>query len=319
MKEELFSGIVGHQQALQLLTASLKTNRLAPAYLFAGPEGVGRSLVALRFIEGIFIKQISNKQVGDFGLTADLGLRRRLELSNHPDLLLVEPTYSDKGVLIPVSKAKADGLQKKALPQLRLEQIREVARFLARAPLEAPRSVVLLEGAERMAEAAANALLKTLEEPGQGLLILLTAAPEKLLSTILSRCMRIPFRPLPPAELAQVMAIDADSTELLALAAGSPGALLEWRSRWQELPEFLITALAELPANPLAALRLASEICEQLDVEQQIWLLGLWQRRLWQQKSDSSPLKRLELLRKHLQGNVQPRLAWEVALLNLCA
>ena len=319
MKDELFSGIVGHQQALQLLTATLNTNRLAPAYLFAGPEGVGRSLVALRFIEGIFTKQISNKQVGDFGLTADLGLRRRLELSNHPDLLLVEPTYSDKGVLIPVSKAKADGLQKKALPQLRLEQIREVARFLARSPLEAPRSVVLLEGAERMAEAAANALLKTLEEPGQGLLILLTAAPEKLLSTILSRCMRIPFRPLPPAELAQVMAIDADSRELLALAAGSPGALLEWRSRWQELPEFLITALAELPANPLAALRLASEICEQLDVEQQIWLLGLWQRRLWQQTSDPSPLKRLELLRKHLQGNVQPRLAWEVALLNLCA
>ena len=293
MTAPLFAGVVGHGRALQLLCATLAADRLAPAYLFAGPEGVGRSLVASRFIEGL----------SGAGLNGDLGLRRRLELGNHPDLLWVEPTYSEKSQ------------QKKGLPQLRLEQIREVTRFLARPPLEAPRSVVVLEGAERMAEGAANALLKTLEEPGQGLLILLTAAPEQLLSTILSRCMRISFRPLAPAELAEVVPDQGDPAELLALAAGSPGALLEWRRRWQELPE----ALLVMPENPMAAMDLARQISDQLDGEQQLWLIGLLQRRLWLSTGQVKQLQRLERLGKHLKGNVQPRLAWEVALLDLCA
>ena len=293
MTAPLFAGVVGHGRALQLPCATLAADRLAPAYLFAGPEGVGRSLVARRFIEGL----------SGAGLNGDLGLRRRLELGNHPDLLWVEPTYSEKSQ------------QKKGLPQLRLEQIREVTRFLARPPLEAPRSVVVLEGAERMAEGAANALLKTLEEPGQGLLILLTAAPEQLLSTILSRCMRISFRPLAPAELAEVVPDQGDPAELLALAAGSPGALLEWRRRWQELPE----ALLVMPENPMAAMDLARQISDQLDGEQQLWLIGLLQRRLWLSTGQVKQLQRLERLGKHLKGNVQPRLAWEVALLDLCA
>jgi DNA polymerase-3 subunit delta' len=293
MTAPLFAGVVGHGRALQLLCATLAADRLAPAYLFAGPEGVGRSLVARRFIEGL----------SGAGLNGDLGLRRRLELGNHPDLLWVEPTYSEKSQ------------QKKGLPQLRLEQIREVTRFLARPPLEAPRSVVVLEGAERMAEGAANALLKTLEEPGQGLLILLTAAPEQLLSTILSRCMRISFRPLAPAELAEVVPDQGDPAELLALAAGSPGALLEWRRRWQELPE----ALLVMPENPMAAMDLARQISDQLDGEQQLWLIGLLQRRLWLSTGQVKQLQRLERLGKHLKGNVQARLAWEVALLDLCA
>jgi DNA polymerase-3 subunit delta' len=293
MTAPLFAGVVGHGRALQLLCATLAADRLAPAYLFAGPEGVGRSLVARRFIEGL----------SGAGLNGDLGLRRRLELGNHPDLLWVEPTYSEKSQ------------QKKGLPQLRLEQIREVTRFLARPPLEAPRSVVVLEGAERMAEGAANALLKTLEEPGQGLLILLTAAPEQLLSTILSRCMRISFRPLAPAELAEVVPDQGDPAELLALAAGSPGALLEWRRRWQELPE----ALLVMPENPMAAMDLARQISDQLDGEQQLWLIGLLQRRLWLSTGQVKQLQRLERLGKHLKGNVQPRLAWEVALLDVCA
>lgn len=86
MTAPLFAGVVGHGRALQLLCATLAADRLAPAYLFAGPEGVGRSLVARRFIEGL----------SGAGLNGDLGLRRRLELGNHPDLLWVEPTYSEK-------------------------------------------------------------------------------------------------------------------------------------------------------------------------------------------------------------------------------
>jgi DNA polymerase-3 subunit delta' len=69
--------------------------------------------------------------------------------------------------------------------------------------------------------------------------------------------------------------------------------------------------------TPLVALSLARDLCEALDVEQQLWLLNWWQLRLWRQRQDSFPLKRLEQLRGQLRSYVQPRLAWEVALLSL--
>jgi DNA polymerase-3 subunit delta' len=306
--EPLFADVVGQRLAVQLLTAALQQQRLAPAYLFCGPEGVGRSLVAMRFIEAIC----------GGGLAGDDHLRRRLREGNHPDLLLVEPTYTEKGERLTVSQAKQAGLQKKALPQVRLEQIRELTAFLGRPPLEAPRAVVLLDGAEWMAEAAANALLKTLEEPELGLLVLLSAAPERLLSTIHSRCQRIPFSPLQPEQLQAVLGEGpADAGELHELAAGSPGALLEWRRRWQELPSVLLDQLQQQPESPLQALGLARDLSEALNTEQQLWLLQWWQLKLWRSGASAACIARLEQLRRQLQGHVQPRLAWEVALLDL--
>lgn len=312
----LFADLVGHRQARALLEAALAHRRLAPAYLFAGPHGVGRRLAALRFLEGVLA-----------GPAGDAGLRRRLGERNHPDLLWVEPTYLEKGQLVPLSQAEAAGVNRRAAPQLRLDQIREVSRFLARRPLEAPGGLVVLEGAEAMAEAAANALLKTLEEPGDGLLILIASAPDRLLSTIRSRCQLIPFGRLEPQQLRQVLAgqdpaaapAAADPPELLQLAAGSPGALLEHRRHWQGLPEGLAERLLALPgqANPQQALELARDLSETLDGEQQQWLLLWWQQALWNRSQRADPLRRLERLRGHLQAYVQPRLAWEVALLEL--
>ena len=132
-------------------------------------------------------------------------MRRRLQEGNYPDLLWVEPTYSEKGQLVPASKALEAGVSRKAPPQLRLEQVRAVSQFLGRRPVEAERCLVVIEAVEAMAEGAANALLKTLEEPGDGLLILFTAAPDRLLSTIRSRCQAIPFARLAPEQLQQVL------------------------------------------------------------------------------------------------------------------
>ena len=321
----LFAGLLGQSQAVALLSAALAQQRLAPAYLFSGPDGVGRRLAALRFLEGVIA-----------GPAGSAPLRRRLQEGNHPDLLWVEPTYSDKGQLVPASQAAAAGVSRKAPPQLRLEQVRAVSQFLARRPVEAPRCLVVIEAVEAMAEGAANALLKTLEEPGDGLLILLSAAPDRLLSTIRSRCQTIPFARLSPELLHQVLAAQPppaseavpsapggapapDPPELFELAAGSPGALLQHRQQWQALPEGLAercTALGE-SASPLEALALARDLSESLEVEQQLWLLDWWQLRLWRQRHDAAPLQRLERLRRQLRAYVQPRLAWEVALLEL--
>ena len=94
----LFDDLLGQDRAVALLEASLVKQRLAPAYLFAGPDGVGRRLAALRFLEGVLA-----------GLAGDAGIRRRLQEGNHPDLLWVEPTYQDKGQLVPASKAEELG------------------------------------------------------------------------------------------------------------------------------------------------------------------------------------------------------------------
>ena len=310
----LFEDLLGQTRAVALLEASLVKGRLAPAYLFAGPDGVGRRLAALRFLEGVLA-----------GLQGDAGIRRRLQEGNHPDLLWVEPTYQDKGQLVPASKAEELGLARRAAPQLRLEQIRDVSRFLSRRAVEARGCVVVLEHAEAMAEGAANALLKTLEEPGEGLLILIAATPEQLLTTIRSRCQQIPFTRLSSEQLAVVLercgepAPTADPPELLELAAGSPGALLRCRQAWADLPEGLAARLLDLAAaaQPLQALALARDLAEALDAEQQLWLLGWWQLALWRRQAPVAQLQRLERLRSQLRAYVQPRLAWEVALLEL--
>lgn len=316
---ELFEDLLGQSQAVALLRAGLQQQRLAPAYLFCGPDGVGRRLAALRFLEGAIA-----------GLDGSPSVRRRLQDGNHPDLLWVEPTYSEKGQLVPASQAEAAGVSRKAPPQLRLEQVRAVSQFLARRPVESSRCLVVMETVEAMAEGAANALLKTLEEPGDGMLILLTASPDRLLSTIRSRCQSIPFGRLDPQTLEAVlqrhghggMAQAGDPPELLELAAGSPGALLEQRAQWQALPEGLTDRCSAFSApngaqTPMVALSLARDLSEVLDVEQQLWLLDWWQLHLWRQRQDPAPLKRLEQLRSQLRSYVQPRLAWEVALLSL--
>ncbi|MBD2548180.1 DNA polymerase III subunit delta' [Microcystis elabens FACHB-917] len=321
---ELFADLVGQPQAVALLTAALERRRLAPAYLFVGPDGVGRRLAALRLFEGVLAG----------GAAGSVPLRRRLAEGNHPDLLWVEPTHLHQGRLVTASEAEAQGLSRRSPPQLRLEQVREVTRFLARRPVEGERSLVVLETAEAMAEAAANALLKTLEEPGHGLLVLLTATPDRLLATIRSRCQAIPFARLPPALVRQVLeglpalegaqedgaaGAEPDPPELLELAAGSPGALLRHRRHWRSLPDGLTDRLLALGREPMEALGLARDLSEALDGEQQLWLLDWWQLQLWRGRHELAPLQRIEQLRSHLLAYVQPRLAWEVALLDLGA
>lgn len=312
----VFADVIGQAQAVELLQASLEKQRLAPAYLFCGPHGVGRRRTALRFLEAVLSGH----------LQGDPAQRQRLEAGNHPDLLVVEPTYSSQGRLLTSAEADDQGLKKRGLPQLRLEQVRDVGRFLARNPLQGQRSCTLLDGVERLNEAAANALLKTLEEPGGGLLVLLAPSRNHVLSTILSRCQVVNFRSLSPAALQHVLLgsgnlAEEDPPELLALAAGSPGELLRHRQQWQALEPDQRELLEQPLETPRQALALARDIAERLDLEQQLWLIGWWQQHLWrrgsgQPSSIQGRVWDLERLHRQLRGYVQPRLAWEVTLLS---
>lgn len=300
---------IGQAIALALLDAAIAKNRVAPAYLFVGADGIGRSIAARYFAHFLLS-----------------GTRDRQHLNNHPDFLWVEPSYSHNGKILSPKEAEESGLKRKAPPQIRLEQIRNITRFLSRPPLEASRSVVVLENAEAMAEAPANALLKTLEEPGRATLILLAPSVESLLTTLVSRCQRIPFYRLGVEDMAQVLrqtgyAEILQHPTLLAAAQGSPGAAIAAWEQLANIPPDLLSRLTQLPRSLSEALRLAKDISSTLDTLDQLWLLDYLQQTYWQQFLEGnlrvSPLQALEKARSYLRSYVQPRLVWEVIFMEM--
>jgi DNA polymerase-3 subunit delta' len=176
-----------------------------------------------------------------------------------------------------------------------------------------------------MAEAAANGLLKTLESPGQATIILLAPNAEALLPTLVSRCQTIPFYRLNSEAMAQVLhqvgqAEILSQSEVMQLAQGSPGAAIAHWQQLQAMPADLLTQVAERPRSPQAALTLAREIEKNLEPEAQLWLIDYLQQRYWQRDQTATlALHQLEQARQHLSHFVQPRLVWEVTLLQMVA
>jgi DNA polymerase-3 subunit delta' len=316
MSVKSFDSLVGQSQAVQMLKQAIAQNRIAPAYLFAGPSGTGRSFAARCWIELLFTKPGENSA----------SLRSRLLQRNHPDLLWVEPTYLHQGQRLSAAEAAAAGLKRKAPPQIRLEQVREIAHFLSRSPLEASRSVVVLEQAETMAEAAANGLLKTLEEPGRATLILMAPGIEALLPTLVSRCQRIPFYRLSLDAMTEVLtqtgyAEIVQHPEILALAQGSPGAAIASWQQLQTIPADVLQAATKLPGQSLrTVLELARQIDKTLDTEAQLWLVDYLQQFYWHSYlGNSTFLAHLEKARQALLRYAQPRLVWEVTFMAIAS
>ncbi len=309
-----FKNIIGQNRAITLLQQAISLNRIAPAYLFVGVSGIGRSLAAQGFAQLLLTQNLSEKQ-------KSLTVKKILH-HNHPDFRWLEPTYSDRGELLTVSQALAKDLKRKTPPKIRIEQIRQLIQFLNRPPLESERLIVVIEDAHTMAEAPANALLKTLEEPGKATLILIAPSTESLLSTIVSRCQPIPFQRLSQQDLQQVLENTGNQEilnhpELLKIAQGSPGEVIAAWSQLQAIPQDVLQQLKQIPKNHLVALRLAKTITQELDLATQLWLVDYLQYCYWQKDYNSSTIKQWEDTRKYLLSYVQPRLVWECTLSNL--
>ncbi|MDH6104111.1 DNA polymerase III subunit delta' [Chrysosporum ovalisporum ANA283AFssAo] len=312
MIKDSFSPVLGQPQAIELLTQAVKQNRVAPAYLFVGIDGVGKTLAARCFVELLF-----SPQTGNFP-----GLQNRLRQGNHPDLWWVQPTYQHEGKRLTAAEAAEKKLKRKAPPIIRLEQIREITEFLARPPLEAPRNVVVLESAQTMAEPAANALLKTLEEPGQATLVLIAPSPESVLPTLVSRCQRIPFYPLDTPSLTRVLTQTGyeeilQHQTVLSLAAGSPGGAIASYEQLKAIPDQLLQEVTKVPSSYSQALELAKKIAQDLDTEAQLWLVDYLQQFYWQQWHQGKIIHKLEQARKSLLCYAQPRLVWECTFIGL--
>ncbi|MBW4494286.1 MAG: DNA polymerase III subunit delta' [Oscillatoria princeps RMCB-10] len=322
-----FAELIGQERAVELLTQAVALNRIAPAYLFAGADGVGRSLAARCFIEQVFCAGAPTPQAGKGKGTIE-SVQNRVRQGNHPDVLWVAPTYLHQGKRLSAKEAAAAGVKRRAPPQIRLEQVREIGQFLSLPPLQAPRKVVAVERAETMAEAAANGLLKTLEEPGNATLILIAPSAESLLPTLVSRCQRIPFYRLTPEAMAQVLRRAGcqeivGNEPVMAIAQGSPGEAIAAMQQLQAIPQELLQKVRQMPRSIRQALELAREIDKTLDTEAQLWLVEYLQHCYWQQQQkagaiDKLPIEQLERARQYLLSYAQPRLVWECALMAMC-
>jgi DNA polymerase III subunit delta' len=312
-EQSYFSAIYGHQAAIEILTQAVELQRIAPAYLFFGPGGIGKALVARCWVEMQLCANLETpEKIG--------AAQQKIRQGNHPDLLWIAPTYTHQGKLLSASEAAAAGIKKKAPPQIRIDQIRQITQFLAQPPLIADRAIVVIEQVETMAEGAANALLKTLEEPGSATLILLTDNPALLLPTLISRCQRIPFRRLSGADLSEILTglerTDILQDEILiSLAQGSPGQSIELGENLAAIDSEIKAALLRPISNMAVALGLAKTIDKDVDSLSQLALLEYLQFHAWQQRQDAELVGAIETSRRQLLAYVQPRLVWECLLL----
>jgi DNA polymerase-3 subunit delta' len=340
-----FEGIRGQARAVEVLARVIASGRVAHAYAFVGPSGVGRKLTALAFGQALLcpLTLPSPPRGGeDKGEGVDACGRcpacRKVERGVHPDLWLIGPTPPEsnpRGTLA-----------------IRLEAIRGLEHRAQLRPAEGPRKVFIVDDAGKMTPETPQAFLKTLEEPpDRTVIILILSQTRELPATVISRCQVVRFVPLAEDETAallQARGVDGAMARLLARASqGRPGlALAQDPKAWAERRELALSVLAEVEAEGAAALfRWAESLGrDRAELEHLIATWWLWYRDLLLVKAGGEPrllihgdrhaqlaaaaggrpweelfeeLASCRAAWQALQGNVSPRLTLETMLSRL--
>jgi DNA polymerase-3 subunit delta' len=244
----------GQQQIINYLKDAMDHGTMAHAYLFVGPEHIGKMTLALELASALNCEQAGPP-------CKQCRVCQRIEKGKHPDVIVID------------KNSGRDARDRKKATEIGIDTVREVLqRGASLPPYEGKYKVFIIENADLMSNEAANCLLKTLEEPPQHIVILLLTSEEKaLLQTIVSRCQRFELKPVPTAEiekrLSQIKGLEQGTVKLLArLACGCLGWALTavndagyLQSREQRLSEFnsLLTKnwddrlcyLAQLPSD----------------------------------------------------------------------
>ena len=197
--------IIGNERAAEILEKGYRSEKLSHAYLFTGPEHLGKKTLALSFCK--LLLQKAPQLCGDNGANDDE------DIQNNLDLTIVSPDEDEK--------------------QITIEKIRDLEKKMALYPHSAKYKIVIIEQAEKMNKSAANALLKTLEEPSKtAILILLASDSKNMLETIKSRCQLIKFLPVKKSLLQEFLkdkVSDKNEIEkIIEMSGYRPGKIIEF-------------------------------------------------------------------------------------------
>ena len=197
--------IIGNERAVEILEKGYKSGKLSHAYLFTGPEHLGKKTLALNFCR--MLLQKAPQLCGDYGANSID------DIENNLDLTIISPDEDEK--------------------QITIEKIRELEKKMALYPHSAKYKIAIIEQAEKMNKSAANALLKTLEEPNEtAILILLAADSKNILETIKSRCQLIKFLPVKKSLLQEFLkdkiSDKEEAEKIIEMSGCRPGKIIEF-------------------------------------------------------------------------------------------
>ena len=237
-----FKDVLGHDRQKLMLTSLVRKEKLPHALLFSGPRGVGKRTVALELAKNLFCEK-------QHTCGACIGCRR-LASGVHPDFTVMAGETS-----------------------IKIDELRAIRKEVYEPPFEAPLRIILIDNAEVMTREAANALLKTLEEPPpSNVFILVTSREQDIPLTVRSRCMRIGFGPLSTdavsAYFQNVLSLDKAQAEVLAsLSSGSIASGLFWMDaenfRMRErIAQLVMGKRRSFASVALVAERIAAKGCE---------------------------------------------------------
>lgn len=275
--------ILGHEWAVDLLKEHVAQKRLRHAYLITGPQGVGRRTLALRLAQAV--NCLEPPSPGEPCLACRSC--RQIENMQHPDLSVVQADQVG-GVL-------------------KVDQVRELQRSLSLSPYEARYRVALLLRFEEANPNASNALLKTLEEPPDQVILVLTAESAEILPpTIVSRCEVLRLRPLPFEQVSQGLerrwGMPPNQSELLAhISAGRPGyaLFLHQDPQYSSLRESWLNDLFQLIGmKRVGRFAYAEELAkdkERMREVLKVWI-SIWRDVLMLAAGSVSPLANLDRL-----------------------
>ena len=304
-----------NEEVNQYLKNIIKKKSFANGYIFYGAEGLGKKQSALQFIKEIFKKYSPIENIEE-----------KITNNNHPDFLMIKPDS-----LLAAKRSKNSDHEKttkNGTEIIKIAQIRNIKTFLGQKSINSDKKIVLIIDAHFLNEAASNCLLKTLEEPSNGIFILLTSKLNLLLDTIISRCQIVRFKSssseqmrfiikeyLDPSKFNIIKTIKFE--DLINSANGSPGKLLKNIEIWNQLSNDIICKLDSPIKNSKEILEVSKSISEQLEIYQQISLVNFIQINWWRKNQNINLMRKLENLKYHLSKNIQPRLAWEITFLKI--
>jgi DNA polymerase-3 subunit delta' len=239
-----FRDSIGHQRTIELLQTAVAHQRLAHAYLFHGAASIGKRLTAIRFAQALNCEH--PPQDGSLDSCGACRACHQIVARTHPDFFVIGPDHE------------------MATPQIKIEQIREIEQQIIYRPLIGERKICLIDDAESMTIGAANALLKTLEEPpAHSLFFLISSRPAALPATIRSRCQSLRFTPpaqtqVEAAVILQRQIPPADARFLALFTEGRIGEALtmdlaELRARQRECLNLVAPATLQSTTAILSA------------------------------------------------------------------